>query len=282
MKIQIHENGWTVMVEDFDIKDATDNDVYQIAKYLLTNTVVVFKNQSLTPSEQSTFCNKLGQVQNFLDTPFNEHFILSDGHGDIVRVTGELNEHGQPGMFGHVDELEWHCNRVSDPDRMPIVWLYADRGTKGSRTSWLNNIVSYNDLSEEKKQQLKNFKLNVGNTQQFINYYNGDEYVPKDITNYRPNLVHTNKLGVTGLFFSWNQTHFIEDMPNEEGRKLIEELKDHCEQQKYIYDHDWEDGDIVVSDQWLSIHKRWRFEEMHRRVLHRIACDYSNVNFDKL
>jgi taurine dioxygenase len=282
MKIQIHENGWTVMVEDFDIKDATDNDVHQIAKYLLTNTVVVFKNQSLTPSEQSTFCNKLGQVQNFLDTPFNEHFILSDGHGDIVRVTGELNEHGQPGMFGHVDELEWHCNRVSDPDRMPIVWLYADRGTKGSRTSWLNNIVSYNDLSEEKKQQLKNFKLNVGNTQQFINYYNGDEYVPKDITNYRPNLVHTNKLGVTGLFFSWNQTHFIEDMPNEEGRKLIEELKDHCEQQKYIYDHDWEDGDIVVSDQWLSIHKRWRFEEMHRRVLHRIACDYSNVNFDKL
>jgi alpha-ketoglutarate-dependent taurine dioxygenase len=129
----------------------------------------------------------------------------------------------------------------------------------------------------EIKNKIQSLKLNVGNVQEFINYYNGEKYVPKDITGYRPNLVHTNALGITGLFFSWTQTHFIENMPKDEGRDLIKYLQHHCENEKYIYNHDWEDGDIVISDQWLSIHKRWEFQHMDKRVLHRIACDYSNI-----
>lgn len=274
MNIRIHENGWTVLVEDVDLKEVTQEQINIVKKYLLTNTVVVFKNQKLTVDDQVRICSMLGPVQDFTGTGTNPGFLVG-GKGPVARVTGGVDEHGRPGMFGHVTELEWHCNRVSDPDRKSIIWLYGVSGTKGSRTSWINNILTYNDLPQDKKDLFKTLKLNVGNTQQFINYYRGDEYVPQDITHYRPNLVHTNQLGVTGLFFSWNQTHFVEDMDPTEGRKLIEDLRAFCEQEKYMYHHDWEDGDVVMSDQWLSIHKRWEFEHMDSRVLHRIAIDYS-------
>lgn len=274
MNIRIHENGWTVLVEDVDFKEVTQEQINIVKKYLLTNTVVVFKNQKLTIDDQVRICSMLGPVQDFTGTGTNPGFLVG-GKGPVARVTGGVDEHGRPGMFGHVTELEWHCNRVSDPDRKSIIWLYGVSGTKGSRTSWINNILTYNDLPQDKKDLFKTLKLNVGNTQQFINYYRGDEYVPQDITHYRPNLVHTNQLGVTGLFFSWNQTHFVEDMDPTEGRKLIEDLRAFCEQEKYMYHHDWEDGDVVMSDQWLSIHKRWEFEHMDSRVLHRIAIDYS-------
>jgi hypothetical protein len=33
----------------------------------------------------------------------------------------------------------------------------------------------------------------------------------------------------------------------------------------------------TLSEQWLSIHKRWPFEDMENRVLHRIAFDYSKI-----
>jgi taurine dioxygenase len=273
MNIRIHENGWTVIVEDINLKEVTQEQVNIIARYILTNTVVVIKKQQLAPADEIRIAGMFGKLQNF--TGNNPGFILKDTDGYINRVSGGLDEHGRPGMFGHVTELEWHCNRVSDPNRFPIIWLYGERGTVGSKTSWLNNILTYNDLPQETKDKFQNLKLNVGNTQQFINYYKGDEYVPQDITHYRPSLVHTNQLGVTGLFFSWNQTHFIEDMDPTEGRKLIEDLRAFCEQEKYMYHHAWEDGDMVLSDQWLSIHKRWEFEHMDKRVLHRIAIDYS-------
>ena len=281
MKIDLHENGWTVVVSDTDIKNVTQDEITILAKYLLTNTVVVIKNQKLDPIDQVKICEMFGETQTYNHAQFNQNFVLPNSNDKVIRVTGELNEHGQPGMFGHVSELEWHCNRVSDPDRRPIVWLYAERGTKGSKTSWLNNILSYHDLPDAFKDEIKNLKLNVGNVQQFANYYYGKDYVPQDIKYYRPSLVHTNDLGVTGLFFSWNQVHFIEEMPPEKGRELIEILRKHCENSKYIYDHEWEDGDIVISDQWLSIHKRWEFEHMDKRVLHRLACDYSKINLDK-
>lgn len=282
MNIKMHANGWTVIVEDFDIRDITQEETNIIAKYLLTNTVVVLKNQKLTVSDEIKICEMFGKIQNFVGTNLTEGFLLSGSDGNIIRVTGELDDHGRPGMFGHVTELEWHCNRVSDPDRRPIIYLYGDRGTAGSRTSWLNNILTYNDLPQEKKDEFANYSLNVGNTQQFVKYYKGDEYTPADITYYRPKLVHTNLLGITGLFFSWNQTHFIEELDHQVGRKIIQDLKEWCDQEKYMYHHDWEDGDLVLSDQWLSLHKRWEFEHMDRRVLHRIAMDYSNININQL
>ena len=68
---------------------------------------------------------------------------------------------------------------------------------------------------------------------------------------------------------------------NEAKEKAIVRMavlkEQHAEQEKYTYHHDWEDGDIVISEQWLSIHKRWPFEDMKNRLLHRIAFGYENL-----
>lgn len=282
MKIRLHENGWTVFVEDFDIKNLTERDAEILTKYLLENTVVVFKNQSLTPNEEVKIASLFGRVENYFDKKFNENFILANTNGLVGRVTGELNEQGLPGVFGHEHELEWHCNHVSDPNRLPLIWLYSERGSLGSRTSYLNNILTYNDLPTDKKIAFEEIRLNVGDTEQFTDYLLEDGVIPPDTTHYRPSLVYTNPLGTKGLFFSWNQIHFIEGMSPEAGREFIEELRQFAEQEKYMYHHDWEDGDIVIAEQNLSIHKRWEFKHMDKRVLHRIAFDYSKINIQNL
>ena len=68
-------------------------------------------------------------------------------------------------------------------------------------------------------------------------------------------------------------------MTEEQSRTFIEKLRDHVLQEKYMYHHEWQDGDIVLSEQWLGIHKRWHFEDISNRVLHRICLDFSNCNF---
>lgn len=277
MKTSIHPNGWTVFLEDVDLNTTTQEEVNEIARLMLTHTTVVIKKQSMTPLQELEFCQKFGRVQHF-DQKMNPGFVLNGTDGGVLRVTGGLDEHGRPGMFGHVEELQWHCNRVSDPDRMPIVFLYADQHSKGSTTSFLNNIASYNDLSDELKEQIQDYHLDVGPVQQMTSYYYDDGYEPIRLDEWKPKLVHTNKLGVKGLFFSWFQTHFIQELDKEEGRQFIEDLRQHCEQEKYMYDHHWEDGDIVISDQWQSIHRRWAFEHMDKRLLHRVAMDYNNIN----
>ena len=58
-------------------------------------------------------------------------------------------------------------------------------------------------------------------------------------------------------------------------------LIEHVPQDKYRYDHHWKDGDVVIAEQWLTIHKRHTFERTDKRILHRlylIMKSFSKIN----
>jgi alpha-ketoglutarate-dependent taurine dioxygenase len=277
MKVSTYKNGWTIVVKDFDLKIATQNQINTFAKYLLTNTVVVFKNQQLSPEDQLQIASMFGTLDDF-STPgtIRENFIFKDGSNKILRVTGEPDEHGRPGMFGHVSELDWHAERVTYPNRKPILWLYGVRGTEGSRTSYINFIKAYNGLTDQQKLDFEKIELDVGSNA-FQAYYSDLEIKSR----HYPRLIHTNQLGIKSLFFPFNQIHFIKDWDQIESRKFIDDLRDnYVLDEKFMYHHDWEDGDLVLAEQWSGAHKRWEFSHMDRRVLHRIATDFSNVVID--
>jgi alpha-ketoglutarate-dependent taurine dioxygenase len=99
------------------------------------------------------------------------------------------------------------------------------------------------------------------------------------VEGYTPSVVHTNNAGKTGLFFPFLQiSHFV-GMTKEESQKIIQPLTEFTTQEKYCYHHDWEDGDLVLSEQWLGIHKRWRFEQIATRLLHRAVFDFPDQDY---
>jgi len=79
------------------------------------------------------------------------------------------------------------------------------------------------------------------------------------------------------LYFPFLQIFGFDGYSEEEYQSIMEELTAHILKPEYAYHHDWEDNDVVISEQWLSIHKRWYFEKMEERVLHRIAFNYNNL-----
>jgi alpha-ketoglutarate-dependent taurine dioxygenase len=161
-------------------------------------------------------------------------------------------------------------------------------------------VEAYRDLPEQEQEELKDIQVYCGyRTSQG---YTQDTFFSDHINTDNPiDLVYTNNLGRTGLFFPFYQilgmrskTDKFWDMKDHKDisdEELIDynwtrnsffiptmqKLRQHVEQEKYTYHHDWEDGDIVISEQWLSIHKRWPFEDMKNRLLHRIAFGYENL-----
>ena len=263
-------NNWAIELSDFDISKSTTQIAHLIANLTLEHMVVVIRNQKLTPEQQVNFCSKIGKFQH-TDTDRGKDLSVYDG---ILRVTGKKNERGEEGLFGHTSALDWHANQASNYERKPLIWLYGVEGTKGSRTSWINNIESYNALSEDIKEKIKDVKITLGYKK---GSYSNSKFFKEHHHTDRPfNLVHTNDAGKKGLYFPYLQVFGgLDD-------ELFDTLKNHILKDEFRYDHDWQDGDIVLSEQWLSIHKRWSFEDMEKRVLHRIAFDYSNLTLHKL
>ena len=277
----LHENNWTVMLDNFDFNSATQDDINEIAKLLATNTVVVARGQNLNVQDEVRIAKMFKDPQifntedeNSSDTMF-QGAEVKDSDNMALRVTGEKDEHGRTGIAGHEDEMQWHANDQTTPNRKPLVWLYSVKGSKGSRTSWNNNILSYNNLPKEKREPLENLKL-VPYQNVSLNE-NEDNSVGK--VNYYPNLVMENIAGKRGFYFPFYQISGFKDMSDDESKEIINWLSEYTVRDEFCYHHDWEDGDVVIAEQWLGIHKRWPFKNIEERLLHRIAFDFPDQNY---
>jgi taurine dioxygenase len=274
MKYHIHENGWTVIVDEIDLKTIDQNGVTELAKLIAKNTCVVIRDQFLSVQEEVRVIKMFKDPYSF--DPDNrpmeagyKNCVVSGSEGHIIRVTADVDEHGNPGFAGDTDELKWHCNDATRSERRAIVWLYGIKGTAGSRTTWNNNVLSYSDLDQDTKDKLQPLRIRM---QHWKSGNAGKE-------DYAPNLVVKNIAGVTSLFFPFLQIRYIDGMTPEESKTIMDPLIEHTTQEKYLYHHDWRDGDLIISDQWSGIHKRWPFPYMKDRLLHRIVFNYPDQDY---
>ena len=295
----LHENGWTVLLGNFDFKNTTQQDADEIARLVSTNVAVVAQGsniENMTPEDQVRFCSMIGNLEEYHnDTAWGRAIALStDNIGNkIQRVTGAANEEGHPGLFGHDEELDWHNNTPWDMRRKPAVFLKSISGAEGSRTSWTNTQLAYRDLKLEDPafvQELEEQNYRVvcgwhkeGGHTTMYNYWHDQGHFPDEVESEETAmpLVFTNETGCKGFFLPYLQAHRLFGLTREESLPILKRVWDYCLQEKYIYHHDWLPGgsEIVFAEQWLSTHKRWEFDKMKTRFMERSAVDYVNTSW---
>ena len=222
--------------------------------------VVVEKLGKKTAEENIEIAKRIGKipyVEQWPEIKNRREKVLFEGPG-VIKVT-------EGGLFGHKETLDWHANKASSPNRSPIVWIYAVKGSEGSITSWIDNRKAYEDLPNDIKKQCENIKITCGFKRG--NYTDDPFFREHHNKENKFNLVHTNEAGIKGLYFPYLQV--MGGLSDD----LFEYLKSHILQDKYRYDHYWQDGDVVISEQWLTIHKRHAFDKMHERLMYRITID---------
>lgn len=278
----LHENGWTVFIEDLDMKQASQDQINQIAKLIAKNTLVIIRNQNLTPPEEAKILRMFKNPQSFV-VPKATNYIntlagaVVEGSEDLfLRVSGKKDEHGRVGIAAYESEMVWHCNDPGEANRLPMVWLYGAEGTLGSRTSYNNNVLSYRDLPEDLKIEIENYHLEVIREMGLdINNMETNGVIAE----YKPPLVITNIANQKGLFFPMYHIVKIQEATEERSEEILKFLREHVVQEKYVYHHDWRDGDIVIGEQNLGIHKRWPFKQIGQRTLHRAAFDFPDQDY---
>ena len=222
--------------------------------------IVVEKLGNITAEKNIEIAQKIGRipyVEQWPEIQNRREKVLFESPG-VIKVT-------EGGLFGHKDTLDWHANKASAPHRSPIVWIYAVKGSKGSVTSWIDNRKAYEDLPDDVKKQCEKIKITCGFRR---GRYTDDPFFREHHNReHEFDLVYTNEAGVKGLYFPYLQVFGGIEL------ELFDYLSKHIQQDNYRYDHHWEDGDVVISEQWLTIHKRHAFDRMDKRLMYRITID---------
>jgi taurine dioxygenase len=258
------KNDWVVEIDEVCLQDLSPAEARIIGKLVLTNLVVVVKGQKMTPDEQLDFCNHLGRVERYYTSKrkiaISQDYSSGDG---VARITGQKNERGARGMFPDKSELIWHADGCEKHNRNSIVWLHAVSGSEGSLTSWNNTAMAYQDMPEDIQEKVRGMKIHTKTPEDF------PLYIKRSRNPF--NVFMKNDAGVGGLYYPHN---FVDEII---GEDIHDYLVDFLFQPKYIYDHEWTDGDIVISEQWLTTHMRHHCETIETRVLNRIGLKHDKV-----
>jgi taurine dioxygenase len=76
--------------------------------------------------------------------------------------------------------------------------------------------------------------------------------------------------GRKALWVSTGTVKGIVGMPADEGLALIDEMVAFATQERFVYPHKWQVGDILVWDNRCTLHRGTRFDfEKHIRHVHR-------------
>jgi taurine dioxygenase len=262
------------IIEGIDLsQDLTNRQFDEIHQALLERTVIIFRDQDITPDQQVAFAGRFGEPQPSAVSGFEKS--KDNPEIDIL----EYDALNPP----HVTRDLWHTDFAGTERPTMGTVLYAkDIPPRGGDTLWVNMVAAYEALSDRMKAHLDGLWAYHDSYQPYSEIsrpemYEGDkgtDYLRDKQAAYVPALhpvVRKHPVtGKRGLFVNESMTTFIKDMDRRESDFLLRYLFDYLRTPEFNYRHKWKTNDLAVWDNRLSLHYAL-FDYTEHRLMHRIV-----------
>ena len=234
-----------------------------------TYGVIVFPKISLTDEQQLAFTDLLGGRMDYSD-------IVDGGKVGTpnvytVTLNPELNsqkEYVTGTFFWHIDGLHRHTR-----DLPKATCLSARRvAPKGGNTSFANLYAAYEALPEEEKADIEGLGVEHNLTTYLSSIV--DDPTEEELARWGSNpvniwpLVWHHESGRTSMILGRTATRVL-GMELAPGLAIVERLAEWSAQSEFVYEHVWQEGDLVIWDNHGVMHRARPYSEDSRREMHR-------------
>lgn len=200
----------------------------------------------------------------------------------MIRVTGKRDEEGDYlGMFAE-GVLDWHCDRQGTGNFVPMIMLMSVEGTENTSTEFLQTADAYEALSTEWKNNIENL---IG-----VHRYVPNKMAPGlnasqdnilrmnmcPIDDSEVPLVCYSTLGRKGIRLSYSTLDHFKGYSKTDSIEIMEYLKSWFMRPEFIYKQNWKDGELIMMDQTITVHRRMT-EDCSKRVMVRQTCNYDKI-----
>jgi len=257
---------------DIDLRrPITDTEFETLHAALVDTTVLVIRDQRLTPDDLVRFTKRFGDILVYTRAENAHHthpnvLVLSN-----IRRDGKLIGSPASGRYWHTDG---HFLEIPPSASL----LYAvELPPRGGDTWFANMMTAYDALPDEVKARIEGLRVIISRVRSRPYNYPDRPPVTEEQRAAWPDmpqpLVRTHPVGGRkALYVGGNVPWRIEGMEEAESTPLITMLQAHAIQPAFTYVHAWRPGDLLVWDNRSSLHKATAYDEgAHRRHMLRTA-----------
>ena len=257
-----------------DISKPLSDDVFKaIDDAYNHHSVLVFRDQKLTPEQQIAFSRRFGELEISPRTQF-----ALPGYPEIL-VLSNIIVDGKP--IGNADAgRTWHTDMsyTKTPPRGSL--LYAreipfENGKVLGDTVFSSAAAAYDTLSPELKKKLTGLRA--------IHRAGAKQYAPgsklaelvKDMPDVEHPVIRTHPVtGRKAIYVREGECVGIGGMSAEESLPLIKLLGDLVTQPEFCYRHNWRVGDLLMWDNSMTQHLAISDYKLPlRRLMHRVTVN---------
>lgn len=238
--------------------------------------VLLFRGLAPNDEELRAIARTLGDLRIGASKRGADGKVLKEGDEGILKVSLDPEINPDYARFLLGNHL-WHMDGTYEPIP-PLATLFtpARLSKEGGDTLFCNTYAAFEDLSEDEQKQLE--ELYAVHTMQAALFPVMRNCTPEEFavwcsypTPSHP-LVWHHRSGRKSLALSTSASH-IEGMHLSESHDLLQRLMAHATQEKYIYRHKWQLGDLVIWDNTGAMHRVMPFDAESKREFHRCTLN---------
>lgn len=237
--------------------------------------VLVFQNQQISDSQQYRFSTRFGAMEKATgDIAAQHERRLSMDINDI----SNLDQQGRPlartdraRLFG-LGNMLWHSDSSFKATPAKYSMLSARQiPTRGGNTEFSDMRAAWDTLAADLQQQC--LPLTCQHSQIFSRGKLGfEDFTDEERHKWQPvaqRLVREHpRTGRLSLYLS-SHIGTIDGWPIPEARLFLADLTEHATQPAFVYTHRWQQWDLLMWDNRVTMHRARRYQHTEKRDLRR-------------
>ncbi len=263
---------------DIDLAKPLNNaDFSRVKRTFLDHSVVVFRNQRISPEQHVAFSRRFGKLQIHVLKEF-----LHKTHPEILIVSNVI-ENGKPIGLGDAGRY-WHSDlSYKEIPSLGSLLHAQELPSEGGDTLFANMYKAYESLSAEIKQRIDGKRAAHSYLKKYDDLrHQGNwrsplsaEQVAQVPEVWQPIVTVHPETGRKALFVSEGFTTRIEGLSDEESNSLLSVLFQHSTQAENVYRHQWQSDDLLFWDNRATIHLAPGCPAHLRRTMYRTTVEGS-------
>jgi taurine dioxygenase len=241
--------------------------------------VLVFRGQDLSEQDQLRAAGYFGAVH-IRRRPANARTPGGDYDTPFMLVTNIVENGKAIGSFGD-GEMWFHHDTSYYPKPHRATLLFSMQlPTAGGDTCFSNMYAAYENIPRPLRDRLEGRKVLQ------VHDYKRRERIDLDkvdvgslLHQEQPIFITHPATGRKALYVSRLMSARIEGLSSTESEAALEQLFDISEDPAIIYQHEWKLGDLVIWDNWCSIHARKDFPRDQPRLMRRLTIEGRAMSF---
>ena len=275
-------------ITNIDLTRPLDDATFaEVEKAFETHSVLVFPKQFLDDESQIAFSRRFGALETTQGHIANNFTVKQVSVISNLDPNGQLMKADDPRLIYRLGQRNWHSDssfkRVPAKASLLHARVLPPNSNECAQTQFASLRAAYDALPESRKRELegkaaihhyaysrRNDGIQLTNVQEDKRF----PPVPQAIIRANP------KNGRKALYVGSHASHIV-GMPEEEGRKLLQELLEFATRDVWTYLHHWQVGDLVMYDNRAALHRARPYAiTEHARILHRttVAGDGPTVH----